>query len=89
VPFSPGTGDVARPTPYWRATEPVVGLVGAGAEHVLELDFESYTGVATTQATLVCLCLKSRVALTPLKGWGLTACRLLILPSSLQRLPNN
>lgn len=55
---------------HTRATGPVIGLVGAGAEHVLELDFESYAGVATTLATLVCLCLKSCVALMPLKGLG-------------------
>lgn len=37
---------------------------------MLELDFESYAGVATTQATLVCLCLKSCVALIPLEDLG-------------------
>lgn len=61
---------MASPTPYWRASGPVAGLAGAGAEHVLELDFESYAGVATAQCSLVCLCLMSYVALMPLGNLG-------------------
>lgn len=89
MPFLPGTGDVARPTPYWRATGPVVELGGAGAEHELELDFESCAGVAVTQVILVCpfeeLCGSNATG----GPEGLTACKLFILPSFLQCLPNN
>lgn len=56
--------------PHWRATGPVAGVAGAGAEHMLELDFECYAGVATAQCIPVCLCLMSYVALMPLGDLG-------------------